>query len=29
MKTPENMNLRSLYRSLKNKVDKTSNRVGN
>ena len=29
MKTPENMNLRSLYRSLKNRVDKTSNDVGN
>lgn len=29
MKTPENMNLRSLYRSLKNRVDKASNHVGN
>lgn len=28
-KTSEQMNLRSLYRSLKNKVDKTFNRVGN
>lgn len=29
MKTPEKMNLKSLYRSLKNRIDKTSNRVGN